>query len=138
MEIGFPLEFIVEGVPVSAQAKRAASLTAWKAKVLGSAMSGLPAGHWATLRPVAVAILDFPDAAPAGDLDNIVKPILDALRPHIYLDDRQVERIWVQRFGPGTSPLFVGPSSLLLEALDRAKPLVYVWIDAEISTGDFR
>ncbi len=36
-----------------------------------------------------------------GDVDNIVKPILDALSKHIYNDDGQVERIWVQKFEPG-------------------------------------
>ncbi len=36
----------------------------------------------------------------AGDIDNIVKPILDALCHHIYMDDRQVQRLVVQKFEP--------------------------------------
>jgi crossover junction endodeoxyribonuclease RusA len=28
-----------------------------------------------------------------GDLDNIVKPILDALSRHVYMDDRQIEPV---------------------------------------------
>jgi hypothetical protein len=37
--------------------------------------------------PIAVTILYFPDTAVTGDVDNIIKPILDALRPGLYLDD---------------------------------------------------
>ena len=33
-----------------------------------------------------------------GDLDNRVKPILDALSGPVYIDDRQVDRLVVQRF----------------------------------------
>ena len=40
----------------------------------------------------------FPAVEMAGDIDNIVKPVLDALGKHIYVDDRQVHRVLVQNF----------------------------------------
>ena len=55
----------------------------------------LPEGHWATTGRVAVTLFYFPEAAMQGDIDNIVKPILDALAQHIYIDDAQVERLVV-------------------------------------------
>lgn len=73
-----------------------------------------------------------------GDIDNIVKPILDALRPGVYLNDRQVERVWVQKFEPGGLPAFSDPSPRLLEALEREKPLVYVRIDAGPASGELQ
>ena len=35
-----------------------------------------------------------------GDVNNIVKPIVDALSRHLYLDDHQVQRVVVQKFEP--------------------------------------
>jgi len=62
----------------------------------------------------------------AGDIDNIVKPVLDALGRHIYLDDRQVHRVLVQKFEPGNVFEFAAPSSTLQDALNRAKPVLYI------------
>jgi hypothetical protein len=61
-----------------------------------------------------------------GDIDNIVKPILDSLSPFIYLDDHQVDRVVVQRFDPGRVYEFSNPSDRLREALEGEKPLTYV------------
>lgn len=60
----------------------------------------------------------------AGDVDNIVKPILDALAQHIYIDDGQVERVVVQKFEKLFE--FTSPSAILGEALARQRPLVYI------------
>jgi crossover junction endodeoxyribonuclease RusA len=62
----------------------------------------------------------------AGDIDNIVKPVLDALGNHIYVDDRQVHRVLVQKFEPGNVFGFEAPSPTLQDALNRAKPILYV------------
>ena len=100
MEIAFPVEFVVQGTPVSLQAKRAESRTAWKDRVKRASYSSLPENHFLTDIPVLVTLFYFPAAAMEGDIDNIVKPVLDALCRHIYVDDNQVERVWVQKFEP--------------------------------------
>jgi crossover junction endodeoxyribonuclease RusA len=64
-----------------------------------------------------------------GDLDNIVKPILDALSNLIYVDDAQVERILVQRFEPGRIATFSGPSPKLAEAVAKSGPRLYIKVD---------
>jgi Holliday junction resolvase RusA-like endonuclease len=79
VEIAFPLEFIVSGTPVSLQAKRGESRTAWKDRVRHASSSSLPEGHFATDAPISVTLFYFPAAEMEGDIDNIVKPILDAL-----------------------------------------------------------
>ncbi len=63
-----------------------------------------------------------------GDIDNIVKLIVDALCHHIYLDDGQVERVVVQKFEPGNGFEFATPSEVLKRALGSPKPLVYIRI----------
>lgn len=126
MEIEFPLEFLVAGTPVSLSAKRRESVDQWKALVIDATRAVLPEGHFATEGPVAATLFYFPVAEMAGDIDNIVKPVLDALGRHIYLDDKQVHRVLVQKFEPGNIFGFGAPSPTLQDALDRAKPVLYV------------
>ena len=61
-----------------------------------------------------------------GDIDNIVKPVLDALERHIYIDDRQVQRVLVQKFEPGSVFSFTRPSPILGNALEQSKPALYI------------
>lgn len=128
MEPTFPIEFLVEGTPVSHQAKRTESKTQWKERIKSASLGQLPVGHWATAEPIAATLFYFPDAEMEGDLDNIVKPILDALNQHVYIDDKQVQRLVVQKFEPGSIFTFASPSSTLQEAIAQEKPVLYVRI----------
>lgn len=133
MELEFPIEFIVHGTAVSLQAKRRASIDQWKERVKEHSRSGLPEAHFATDDPIAVTLYYFPDTEMQGDVDNIVKPILDALCQHIYIDDHQVERVSVQKFEPGRIFQFGTPSATLETALSGAKPLLYVRLSNDVS-----
>jgi crossover junction endodeoxyribonuclease RusA len=126
LEIVFPIEFVVDGTPVSSQAKRPESRKEWKDRVKTASRSTLPEGHWASADRIAVTLFYFPAARGQGDVDNIVKLVLDALCKHIYMDDAQVERVVVQKFEPGNVFPFSSPSSGLETALSRAKPVLYV------------
>ena len=125
-ELEFPLEFVVEGTAVSSQRKRRASLRQWQARVREASRIVLPEGHFASEDPLAVTLYYFPAVAMQGDVDNIVKPILDALCKHIYQDDHQIHRVLVQKFEPGNVFGFSSPSPALGDALTRAKPALYV------------
>ena len=126
MEIEFPVEFLVVGTPVSLQAKRRESINQWKARIIEASRSILPQGHFASENPVAATLFYFPAAEMAGDVDNIVKPVLDALGQHVYMDDRQVHRVLVQKFEPGNVFGFGSPTPTLQDALNRAKPILYI------------
>jgi hypothetical protein len=126
LEVAFPFEFNVAGVPVSLQAKRAESREQWKDRVRAASSIGLPKPHFATNDPLAVTIFYFPPEAMQGDVDNIVKPILDALSRHLYCDDRQVERVVVQKFEPQRLVEFVEPSRVLQDALAAERPIVHI------------
>jgi crossover junction endodeoxyribonuclease RusA len=126
MEIEFPIEFLVEGTPVSLQAERAATRNEWKDRVKAASVSALPQPHFASGDRMAVTIYNFPDQPMQGDVDNIVKLIIDALCRHIYLDDKQVERIVVQKFEPGNVFVFSAPSKTFVEALEAQRPVVYI------------
>jgi hypothetical protein len=126
MEIAFPIEFLVHGTPVSFQAKRTASKDEWKRRVKSASKSVIPDHHFASRDRMAVTLFYLPDEPMQGDIDNIVKLILDALSEHIYIDDGQVERLVVQKFEPGRVFRFQQPSPTFLTALNGTKPVLYV------------
>jgi hypothetical protein len=126
VEIEFPFEFIVAGTPVSLQAKRAESIREWQARIVAASRAVLPDGHFATADRLAVTLYYFPYAPMQGDIDNIVKPILDAMCKHIYLNDHQIERLLIQKFEPENVFVFASPSPILADALGRTKPALYI------------
>lgn len=126
MDLEFPIEFVVQGTPVSFQSKRPRAKTEWKNRVRAASSVVLPEGHWASGGRIAVTLLYFPDEPMQGDLDNVVKLVLDALSRHIYVDDSQVERIVVQKFEVGSVFGFGSPSTTLEDALTRRRPVLYV------------
>lgn len=121
----FPFEFLVYGTPLSHQGT-GRSLGDWKDRVKDATRPLLEPGHWATEARVAVTIFHFPEDQMAADVDNIVKPILDAMNNHIYMDDKQVERVVVQKFEAGRTASFSRPSKTLLAAMDAEKPVTYI------------
>jgi crossover junction endodeoxyribonuclease RusA len=126
VEIKFPIEFAVEGTPVSLQAKRRDSIARWKSQIVKASQIVLPPGHFATEAALAITLFYFPAAPMEGDLDNIVKPILDALEKHIYMNDRQIYRILVQKFELTHAFEFASPSPALKEALNTTRPTLYI------------
>jgi len=66
-----------------------------------------------------------------GDLDNVIKPILDGLSRCVYVDDRQIERIVVQKFEP-KSVCVLEPSAALLDAMGADRAANYVKVSDDL------
>jgi Holliday junction resolvase RusA-like endonuclease len=83
------LEFIVSGTPVSVQASRD-TRRFWQQRVATAASQA--AGEWVPsgVDKVVLSVAYFYVDEPAADLDNIVKPLQDALKRIAYEDDVQV------------------------------------------------
>jgi hypothetical protein len=126
MEVVFPIEFLVSGTPVSLSSQNAAAREQWKDRVRRAGSHCLPSPHFASKDRLAVTIYYFPAEPMQGDVDNIVKLILDAMKRYIFIDDHQVERVVVQKFEPGNVFNFSNPSEVLIEALNSEKPLLYM------------
>jgi crossover junction endodeoxyribonuclease RusA len=135
MEPSFPVELQIEAVPLSLQAS-AKSREAWKEEIREVIDSTIDPSGWATQSPVSVTIYYFPGGPMIGDIDNIVKPILDALMPRIYTDDAQVQRVLVQKFESETSFKFENPTAKLAAAIDTEPPVVYIRVGDEASSDD--
>ena len=91
----YPLEFLVTATPRSVQASKK-SISRWKATVTAAARERARATDelgFLDRRPVGLVIYYFPSAPMAGDIDNIVKPIMDALVHVAYMNDQDVERV---------------------------------------------
>lgn len=133
--IPFPLEILVEGAPVSAQGSSFAR-DAWKRLIAEEArrrLQELTEWYWLDERPLSATIFYFADAPMQGDVDNIVKPILDAMKSVVYHDDNVMERVLVQRFEPGVSWSFGQLPERLAAALDKTPPVAYVRIESDLA-----
>src|SRR5947209_7957301 len=111
----YPLEFFIEGVPVSLGGSTR-SKNLWKAMVADTARQRQRETDelgFLDNRALAVTIYYFPSAQMVGDIDNIAKPVLDALIGIAYLNDRVVERVVSQKFEPQVDWIFVAPSDQL-------------------------
>lgn len=140
-DVLFPFEFHLMGTPISLQG-RPASKDRWKNEVAEAArVRRDETVEWAYLEPepLALTIYYFPIAPMGGDVDNIVKPIMDALIGIVYVDDKAVERVTVQKFEPAEEWEFSAPSEQLTIALDTTTrpddptPVVYVHVANDLS-----
>ncbi len=87
--VSLPFEFTIAGPPVSHQAKNRSNLQAWKNDVRSAAQQSMPA----TLQPVVGRIritITYYYEGDTPDVDNIIKPIQDALNGLVFAGDCQV------------------------------------------------
>lgn len=131
----YPFEVIVAGTPISLQAS-GGSRQRWKDTVKkaaqGQAQQTDVLGFLYPC-PVELTIYYFAPAIMTGDIDNIVKPIMDALIGVAYFDDQYVERVVVQKFEPGTIREVSAMSGQLALALDTTPPVIYIRVIDDLS-----
>ncbi len=136
VSLPFPIEFVIRDTPRSHQSPNAKGRDLWKRKVGETANA-----HVKTLRdfffidhrPLAATIFYFPPTAMPGDVDNIVKLIVDGMVTIVYPDDRLLERIIVQKFEPGVEAGFKSPTPTLEQVINTDPPVIYIRIDDDLS-----
>jgi Holliday junction resolvase RusA-like endonuclease len=128
------LEYVVPGPPVSNQQSTSTghtNLTAWKVRVRAEAQR-----RWG--RPplagmLKVTIINFHSGEkPSLDLDNMSKPIHDAMNKLVYHDDRQIRQAIITHI-PIDAPMAVARASkILVDAVQAGTQFVYIRVeDAE-------
>ena len=127
-----PFEFVIDGLPVSQQARRRSRVRNWTRVVQGAAKQ-----DWDTEPPFAgevmVSITCFFEDASLFDLDNIPKPILDALKGLVYSDDKQVSDLLCRKRGLNEDLRIQNPSSLLLETLGHSQQFLHIAVANALS-----
>ncbi|MEH2412865.1 RusA family crossover junction endodeoxyribonuclease [Nostoc sp.] len=120
-------EFIVDGSPVSQQARKRGKsnpLEAWKKTVRQEAEK-----YWSSEQKTATGWvmlqITYFYHSDQMDVDNIVKPIQDAIKGLAYIDDKQVSDLLVRKrnlFGDFTQNM----TSTLTEGFDRGKEFLHI------------
>ena len=118
-------EFLIRGRPVSQQTRRRERLKEWKDLVRKEAMSFWSPSHTAAEGPVCITVVYLYEEA-ALDVDNIIKPIQDALIGLAFPDDALVTDAIIRRRSlRGTFDLS-DVSSVLIEGFEDGGEFVYV------------
>jgi crossover junction endodeoxyribonuclease RusA len=129
-----PLEFTVPGIPVSGQTASRRIKEGWKRAVTERA-----AVAWGRAEPrtddLALVVAMFASGGWRLDLDNMAKPILDAMTGLVWVDDRQLVDVHLVRKSFDQPVLLQGVTQVLGNALAEPGPFVYLRV-AEAT--DFR
>jgi Holliday junction resolvase RusA-like endonuclease len=91
-----PIEFVIPQRPVSQQARRQARLREWKEFVAEHARLAINEPRELASEPVALRLLYVYEEA-AFDIDNILKPIQDALIGVLLEDDSVITDVEIRR-----------------------------------------
>lgn len=120
------LEFLIRKRPVSLQAKRY-RLREWKESVRREALCYWAASHTPADGPVCITLVYLYDEA-ALDVDNIIKPIQDALIGLASSDDSIVSDIISRRRRLGGTFDLSRVSPVLIEGFEYGDEFVYVHV----------
>lgn len=120
-----PFEFTIKGPPVSAQTRNRSRLQGWKADVKNAAQRQIEAEGSVVDSEVCVSITYYYDGE-SPDVDNIIKPIQDALIGVIYSDDCQVVETTSRKRSINGSYRIRGVSSILLSAFADGDEFLHI------------
>ena len=128
LDVAIPLELIVEGVPVSQQTRnRKNRLKKWRQDVC-SAARRLWDEEPSTTGALMVTITYVYDEVRL-DVDNIPKPILDALKGLVFSDDDQITDMLCRKRYLNADLQIHRFSPVLNDALAKSTPFVHIIVD---------
>ena len=119
------LEFVIDGPPVSQQARRRERVRQWRDAVRRVAEQHWRAGELPGTGPIMLTVIYFYDSGPM-DIDNLPKPILDALKGLVYRDDEQVTDIVCRKRNLNRELRVENPSLVLAEGFSRGNQFLYI------------
>ena len=127
-----PLEYVVIGTPKSLRAS-GKSKQDWKRRIRAAATAALPAIAPVSAASVRVTVVYFYVQTDL-DTDNILKPILDAMKDLVYEDDKQVIDIIAAKRDLAVSYALSGVSPVVVAQLVSAatdpKDFIFVRVEA--------
>ena len=78
--------------------------------------------------PIMLTITYFYDSL-SIDVDNLPKPIIDALKSLVFLDDDQLTDVTCRKRNLNNRLRIVNPSSILAEGLSRGNEFLYIVVE---------
>ncbi len=123
-----PFEFIINGPPVSQQARRRKRVHEWIEEVKSVAAQYWPVEEFPVTGPVMLTITYFYDSV-SMDVDNIPKPISDALEGLVYFNDNQVTDVLCRKRNLNSDFRVENPSDLLAEGFSRGNQFLPILVE---------
>lgn len=123
-----PFDFTIAGPPVSQQARRSERIEEWRDAVKEAA-NQLWLGAPPVESVVMVTVIYFHDGR-RFDVDNIPKPILDALNGLVFSDDNQVTDLVCRKLNLDDRPRVVSRSEVLNEAIDNGGQFLHIVVES--------
>ena len=121
------LEFVVPGPPVSNQSP-GPNLNTWRATVEAEARK-----RWTNSvlsSNLKLILINFHVGnKPSVDIDNMSKPIFDAMQGIVYEDDRQIRQAEISHVPINAPLVFVDASMIVVMAVQAGNQFVYVRIE---------
>lgn len=122
--MSIPFEFVIDRPPVSQQARRRRLVREWTQDLQTAAKQ-----HWDNAPPYArevkVAITYFFEGV-SIDVDNVPKPILDALKGLVYVDDVQVTDLLCRKRELSGELRIQNPSPILVATLSGLEEFLHI------------
>ncbi|MER5644740.1 RusA family crossover junction endodeoxyribonuclease [Streptosporangium sp. NPDC002524] len=125
------VEFIIDGMPVSAQTKNDALKAAYCKKVARVAQNAM-AGSLPYVVPVRLDVKIFYVGGVKPDNDNVTKLLQDVFEGIIYANDRQIHDTVLMRRDIDEPFRMSGVSPLIAFALTGNTPFMYIRVTTEI------
>ena len=120
-----PFEIVIERTPLSQQADPR-HLRAWRQEV-----QSVVGQVWDAEPPFVgevMVVITYYFKGGALDVDNMPKPILDALNGLVYADDRQITDLVCRKRDRNRDLQFENPSSVLVETLGRSEQFLHITV----------
>jgi len=131
----FPIEFTFEGPPLSLQSKNKSRKRAYKEMIATAAKQIVPEGFTLLLQDLEIKITYYYEGD-TPDLDNIIKPIQDALIGVLYVDDQQIADTRSRKRDINGSYRIRNVSACILQAFGNGKDFIHVKINPFTATQE--
>ena len=123
-------EFVRLGIPCTVQTRNKSRLDNYRRDLRRVAVGLWDGNEPPVTVPVSVTI-NYYFTSDVLDVDNIIKPILDALNGLVYQDDLQVVKVASQKGPVPTGPLLSGVAPVLSAGLRSRDDFLHVLVEWE-------
>lgn len=125
-----PLDFVVQGFPRTSQTKSSKSRQVWREAIRVAAAAAQPSGADLLQGELSAQIVYFYTDSTSLDVDNIIKPILDALTGLVFEDDSTIFQVTCRKTLQADGLIVRDAPSSLIRGLEAGRDFVYVRIGA--------
>ena len=127
--MAFPFEFVIDGPPVSQQARRRELVREWRQNVRNVAERYWQNGNAPIPESIMLTVTYFFTDVQM-DVDNIPKPISDALNGLVYVDDAQITDVLCRKRDLiNTEFRTENISPMLTESIVRKMPFIHILVE---------